>query len=78
MLLLFKSFLALKILIPQFSRYYTLLKFNVYISLSIFIAQIIIFLLKLSGVVFLLAVLINNKDIGIYIPVLKLLINLVI
>ena len=63
---------------PQFSKYCTLLKFSVYVSPLVFIVQIIIFLLKLSGVASLLTVSINGKDAGTYILVLKSLINLAI
>jgi hypothetical protein len=72
-----KSFLTLKVLIPQFGRYYTLLKFSIYIS-PISIAQIIILLLKLSGIASPLTVLINGKVASIYIPVLKSSVNLAI
>ena len=73
-----KSFLALKILIPQLGKYYTLLKFSIYISFFISIVQIIILLLKLSSLVYPPAILINSRVAGIYILVLKLLIDLAI
>jgi hypothetical protein len=66
------------ILIPQFNKYYTLLKFGVYISPSISIVYIIILLLKLSGLASLFTILIISRVAGTYIPVLKLLIDLVI
>jgi hypothetical protein len=46
MLSLPKSFLALKILIPQFSKYCTLLRFNVCVSSSASVAQISVLLPK--------------------------------
>ena len=73
-----KSFLVPKILIPQSGRYYTLLKFSVYISPFISVTQIIVLLPKPSGLACLLAVLINNRITSVYIPVLKLLMDLVI
>jgi hypothetical protein len=73
-----KSFLALKILISQFSKYYTLLKFSVYVSLLVFITQISVLLLKPSDLASLLAMLITNKDTSVYVLVLKSLINLAI
>ena len=54
-----------------------MLRFSICVS-PISIAQIIILLLKLSGVAFPLAILINGRDASIYIPVLKSLINLAI
>jgi hypothetical protein len=78
MSLLLKSFLALKILIPQFSKYYTLLRFSVYVSLLVFITQISVLLLKPNSLAFLLVMLIVNKNADIYILALKSLINLVI
>jgi hypothetical protein len=78
MLFLLKSFLPLKILIPQFSKYYTLLRFNVYVSLLVFITQINVLLLKLNSLAFLLAVSITNKDAGVYVPALKSSIDLII
>ena len=63
---------------PQLGRYYTLLRFSIYISSFISIVQIIILLLKLSGLACPPTVLINSRVAGIYILVLKLLINLVI
>ena len=78
MLLLLKSFLAPKILIPQFNKYYTLLRFSVYVSLSVFIAQISVLLSKPSDLAFLLAILITSKNTGVYMLTFKLLINLVI
>ena len=73
-----KSFLALKILILQLGKYYTLLRFSVYIFSFISIVQIIILLLKLSGLACPPAVLINGRVAGVYILVLKLLIDLAI
>jgi hypothetical protein len=73
-----KSFLALKILIPQFSKYCTLLRFSVYVSLLVSVAQISVLLPKPSGLASSLAVLIAGKDAGVYVPVLKSLINLAI
>jgi hypothetical protein len=73
-----KSFLALKILIPQFSKYYTLLRFSVYVFLLVFIAQISVLLLKLSGLASLLTMLIASKNTSIYMLTLKSLIDLVI
>jgi hypothetical protein len=78
MLFLSKSFLVLKILISQFSKYYTLLRFSVYVFLLVFIAQINVFFLKLNSLVFLLAVLIADKNTGVYMLALKLLIDLAI
>ena len=63
---------------PQFSKYCTLLKFSVCVSPLVFITQIIVFLPKLSGVTSPLTILINGRDTGTYIPVLKSLINLAI
>jgi hypothetical protein len=73
-----KSFLALKILIPQFSKYYTLLRFSVYVFLLVFIAQISVLLSKLSGLASLLTMLIASKNTSIYMLTLKSLIDLVI
>jgi hypothetical protein len=78
MLSLFKSFLASKILIPQFGKYYTLLRFSVYVFLLVFVAQISVLLPKPNGLASLLAVLIASKDAGVYMLVLKSLINLMI
>ena len=72
-----KSFLALKVLILQFGRYYTLLRFSVYVS-PVSVVQIIVLLLKLSGLACPPTVSSDGRDAGIYIPVLKSLINLVI
>ena len=63
---------------PQFGRYCTLLKFSVYVSPLVSIAQIIVLLLKLSGVASPLTILIDGRDAGIYRLVLKSLINLAI
>ena len=63
---------------PQFSKYYTLLKFSVYISPLVFIVQIIVLLLKPSDIASLLTILINGRDASTYILVLKSLINLAI
>jgi hypothetical protein len=73
-----KSFLALKILIPQFSKYCTLLRFSVYVSSSVSVTQISVLLLKPSGLAFLLAMLIADKDADVYMLTLKSLINLAI
>jgi hypothetical protein len=78
MLPLLKSFLALKILILQFNKYYILLRFTVYVSPLVFIAQISVLLLKPNNLAFLLAMLITGKDAGVYVPVVKSLINLAI
>ena len=63
---------------PQFGKYYTLLRFSVYISLLVSIVQIIILLLNLSGVASPFTISINGRDANIYILVLKLLIDLAI
>ena len=63
---------------PQFGKYYTLLRFSVYISPLVSIVQIIVLLLKLSGIASPLTILINGRDAGIYIPVLKSSIDLAI
>jgi hypothetical protein len=73
-----KSFLALKMLIPQFGKYYTLLRFSVYVSLSVSIAQISVLLPKPSGLAFPLAMLMAGKDAGVYMLTLKSLIDLAI
>ena len=73
-----KSFLALKILMLQLGRYCTLLRFSVYVSPFVSIVQVIILLLKLSGLAYLLAILINSRVASVYILVLKSLIDLVI
>jgi hypothetical protein len=73
-----KSFLAPKILIPQFGKYCTLLRFSVYVSLSVSVAQISVLLPKPSGLASPLAMSIAGKDAGVYMPALKSLINLVI
>ena len=73
-----KSFLALKILILQLSRYYILVRFSVYISSSISIAQIIIRFLQPSSFTSLLAILIKGRFASIYKPELRSLINLII
>jgi hypothetical protein len=78
MLFLLKSFLDSKILISQFGKYCTLLRFSVYVFLLVSIAQISILLPKLNSLAFLLAVLITSKDASVYMLALKLLINLVI
>jgi hypothetical protein len=78
MLPLPKSFLAPKILILQFSKYYTLLRFSVCVSLSVSVTQISVLLLKPNSLASSLAVLITGKDTNIYVPALKLLINLAI
>ena len=56
---------------PQLGKYCTLLRFSVYISPFVSIAQIIILLPKPGSLAYLLAVLINNKVTGVYMPVLK-------
>jgi hypothetical protein len=73
-----KSFLAPKILIPQFDKYCTLLRFSVYVSLSVFVAQISVLLPKPSGLASSLAILIAGKDAGVYMSVLKSSIDLAI
>jgi hypothetical protein len=73
-----KSFLVLKILILQFSKYCTLLRFSVYVSPSVFIAQINVLLSKPNSLASLLAMSIANKDASVYMPALKSLIDLVI
>ena len=77
-LILPKSFFTLKVFTPQLEKYSTLLRFSAYISPLISIVQIIILLLKLNGLASPLIILINGRDTGIYILVLKSLINLVI
>jgi hypothetical protein len=78
MLLLPKSFLVLKILISQFSKYYTLLRFSVYVSLLVFVTQISVLLPKPNSLASLLTVLITSKDTSVYMLILKSLINLAI
>ena len=56
---------------PQSGKYYTLLRFNVYISPFMSIAQIIILLPKPGGLAYLPAVLIDGRVTGVYMPVLK-------
>jgi hypothetical protein len=73
-----KSFLAPKILIPQFGKYCTLLRFSVCVSLSVSVAQISVLLPKPSGLASLLAMLIAGKDAGVYMPALKSSIDLAI
>jgi hypothetical protein len=73
-----KSFLAPKILISQFGKYCTLLRFSVCVSLLVFVAQISVLLPKPSGLASLLAVLIAGKDAGVYVPALKSSIDLAI
>ena len=63
---------------PQLSRYYTLLRFSVYVFPFISIVQVIVLLLRLSGLAYLLAILINGRVANIYILVLKSLIDLAI
>ena len=63
---------------PQLGKYYTLLRFNIYVSPFISIVQIIILLLKLSNLACLPSISINSRVASIYIPVLKLLIHLAI
>ena len=55
-----------------------MLKFSVYVSPLVSIVQIIILLPNLSGVASPLTVSINGRDTGIYVPVLKSSIDLVI
>jgi hypothetical protein len=78
MLSLPKSFLAPKMLISQFGKYCTLLRFSVYVSSLVFIAQISVLLPKLNSLAFLLAVSIAGKDTSVYVLALKLLIDLAI
>jgi hypothetical protein len=78
MLSLPKSFLALKMLILQFSKYYTLLRFSVYVSLLVSVAQISILLPKPNSLASSLAVLITSKNTNIYILTLKSSIDSVI
>ena len=73
-----KSFLAPKILIPQLGKYCTLLRFSVYISPFVSIAQIIILLLKPGGLAYLPVISINGRVAGVYMPVLKSSMDLVI
>jgi hypothetical protein len=73
-----KSFLASKMLIPQFSKYCILLRFSVCVSLSVFIAQINVLLPKPNGLASSLAVSIADKDASVYMPALKSLIDLAI
>jgi hypothetical protein len=73
-----KSFLTPKRLIPQFSKYYTLLRFSIYISPSVSITQISVLLPKPSGLASLLAVSIAGKNAGVYMPALRLSIDLTI
>ena len=54
-----------------------MLRFNIYVP-PISIAQIIILLLKLSGLAYPPTMSNNGRDASIYIPVLKLLMDLVI
>jgi hypothetical protein len=75
--LLLKSFLALKVLMPQFGRYCTLLRFSVCVS-PVSVAQIIVLLPKPSGVASPLTVLIDGRVAGVYIPVLKSSVDLAI
>jgi hypothetical protein len=78
MLPLFKSFLAPKILIPQFGKYYTLLRFSICVSLFVSVAQISVLLLKPNGLASPLAMLIASKDAGVYVPAVKSSIDLAI
>ena len=71
------SFLALKVFTLQLKRYYTLLKFSVCVS-PISIIQIIILLLKLNSLACPPTISSDGRDTGIYIPVLKLSMDLVI
>jgi hypothetical protein len=73
-----KSFLAPKILIPQFSKYCTLLRFSVCVSPSVSVAQISVLLPKPSGLASPLAVLMAGRDAGVYVPALKSSIDLAI
>jgi hypothetical protein len=73
-----KSFLAPKILIPQFSKYCTLLRFSVCVSLSVFVAQISVLLPKPNSLASSLAMSIAGKNAGVYVPALKSLIDLAI
>jgi hypothetical protein len=73
-----KSFLALKILIPQFNKYYILLRFNVYVSSLVSIAQISVLLSKPNSLAFSLTMSITNKDTSIYMSAVKSLIDLII
>jgi hypothetical protein len=73
-----KSFLASKMLISQFSKYYTLLRFSIYVSLLISIAQISVLLLKPNSLASSLAVSITSKNASVYMPAVKSLIDLAI
>ena len=55
-----------------------MLRLSIYISPFIYIAQIFVFSLKLSGLACLLTVLINSRVAGVFILVLKSLIDLAI
>jgi hypothetical protein len=65
-------------LISQFGKYCTLLRFSVCVSLLVFIAQISVLLPKPNGLASSLAVSIADKDAGVYVPAVKSLINLAI
>jgi hypothetical protein len=73
-----KSFLAPKILISQFNKYCTLLRFSVCVSLLVSVAQISVLLSKPNSLASSLAVLIAGKDAGVYMPAVKSLIDLAI
>jgi hypothetical protein len=75
---LFKSFLASKILILQFNKYYTLLRFSICVFLLVFVTQISVLLPKPNSLASLLAMSIASKDAGVYMLILKSLINLAI
>ena len=77
MLPLPKSFFTLKVFTLQLGRYCTLLRFSICVF-PVSVTQIIILLLKLSGLAYPPAVSSNGRDTGIYIPVLKLLMDLAI
>jgi hypothetical protein len=73
-----KSFLAPKMLIPQFGKYYTLLRFSVCVFLLVFVAQISVLLPKPNSLASPLAVSIASKNAGVYVPAVKSSIDLII
>ena len=62
----------------QFGKYCILLKFSVCVFPFVSVTQIIVFLPKPNGLIYPPAVLINGRVAGVYIPELKLLMDLVI
>ena len=73
-----KSFLAPKVFTLQLGRYCTLLRFSVCVSPLVSVAQIIVLLPKPSGLACPPAVSSDGRDAGIYVPVLKSLMDLAI